>query len=108
MPIYTLKDRTYEILPNEEPDASNPDISPVQLRRLALMLQEYFGCFMLFGMSCKGEPRFLCSSSSGMEHLALKKFAEDVVMGDISIQLSSIGENGEIEDDDEEDEEDEE
>ena len=107
MPIYTLKDRTYEILPHEEPDSKDPDVSPRQLRTLALTLQEYFGCFMLFGMSYKGEPRFLCSSSSGMEHLALKKFAEDVIMGDISIQLSSIGEDGEIEDDDEDDDEEE-
>jgi hypothetical protein len=98
MPLYILKDRTYEILPNQEGYSKDADITPGQLKVIADTLGEYFGCFMLFGMSYKGEPRFLASTSSGMEYLALKRFAEDVVIGDVGIQLSALGE----EEDDEE------
>ena len=101
MPLYILKDRTYEILPHEEGYSKDADITPGQLKVIASTLGEYFGCFMVFGMSYKGEPRFLASTSSGMEHLALKKFAEDVVMGDVSLQFSSLGEEDDEEDENE-------
>jgi len=93
MPIYVLKDSTYEIFPREESEKKEPDITPGQLRTLAMNLSEYFGCFMLFGMSYQGEPRFLATTSSGMEHLALKKFAEDVVLGEVGVELSTLDED---------------
>ena len=82
MPIYILKDKTYEIFPKLSQDNSDDNPSQRQLMKLATTLSEHFGCFMIFGMSYNGEPRMMLSGSSGMEHLALKKFAEDIILGE--------------------------
>jgi hypothetical protein len=94
MPIYILKDTTYEIVPQEK---TKQDITPEQLMTLANTMSDFFGCFMVFGMSYEGNPCFFASTSSGMEHLALKKFAEDMVLGENDIEFSIIGEEDEDE-----------
>ena len=102
MSLYILKDTTYEILPKKDEVFGKPDLTQDQFRRLALTLSEYFGCFMLFGMSYQGQPRLLASASSGMEYLALKKFAEDVVMGETGMEFASLdSDSSEIDVDDE-------
>lgn len=91
MPIYILKDKTYEIFPNVE--KSSPALSQIQLKTIATTLSENMGCFMLFGMSLQGEPQIILAASSGIEHLALKKFAEDFLSGEASINLTPLEEN---------------
>ena len=100
MSIYILKDKTYETFPglkNNKPVGA-PDLSQLQLKRLALTLSEHFGCFLLFGMSLQGEPRMLLSGTSGMEHLALKKFAEDVILGEGVVSVIPLDETDDDED----------
>jgi len=78
MALYILKDKTYDI---PMPEDQEPQlISEEQLKNIANSLSEHFGCFMIFGMSLRGEPQFLMSSTSGMEYLALQKFAEDTLI----------------------------
>jgi len=100
--FYILDDKTYETLPNIVDKKESTGLSSVQLRQLAVSLSEFFGCFMVFGMSLKGEPRVLISGSSGMEHLALKKFAEDVILGESGVSLMPLEEE---DDNDKEEEE---
>lgn len=86
-----LKDKTYEIFPNiskKEPEIS---LDPRQLNDVASVLSEHFGCFILFGMSLQGNPQVLLSGSCGMEHLALRKFAEDVLLGELNIDFVPLG-----------------
>ena len=100
MSIYILENKTYETFPklkNNQPEDAQ-DLSTIQLQRLALTLSEHFGCFLLFGMSLQGEPRMLLSGTSGMEHLALKKFAEDVILGEGAVSVVPLDE---IDDDEE-------
>ena len=102
MSLYILKDATYDIVPKKGEHSKDSDITPGQFRTLASMLSEYFGCFMLFGMSYQGQPRLLASTSSGMEFLALKKFAEDVISGDMGVDFAPLdGESTEIDIDEE-------
>ena len=88
MPIYILKDKTYEISPNIE--KSHPSLNQRQLKSIANVLSENLGCFMLFGISLEGEPQIILAASSGIEHLALKKFAEDFVNGEAHINLTPL------------------
>jgi len=88
MPYYMLKDKTYEIMPNIE--TASPALTHKQLKEMANVLAEHLGCFILFGMSLQGEPQVLMAASSGMEHLALKKFAEDVITGEANANFSPL------------------
>lgn len=95
MPIYTLGKKTYEILPKIPTQQDAPSIDPEKLQHIATYLSEYFGCFMLLSMSLKGEPQIMIMASSPMEQLALKQFAQDVLMGDADIDFASLeGDDG--------------
>lgn len=97
MPIYTLGKKTYEIFPqvSSKQKKENPSLDEKKLQHIASYLSEYFGCFVILGMSTSGEPQILISASSGMEHLALKQFAQDILMGDADITFAQLGEDGE-------------
>ncbi len=88
MALYTLDDKMYEIFPQIKRD--KPALTPRQLRKVAEVLSEHFGCFLLFGISLQGEPQVLLSGSSGLEHLALKKFAEDLVKGEAHVSFTPL------------------
>jgi len=101
MSVYILKEKTYEIFPSISKEESQESLSPRQLNQIATVLTEHFGCFILFGMSLQGNPQVLLSGSCGMEHLALKKFAEDVIMGEANVNFVPLnGQSGEEEEDD--------
>ena len=104
MSLYILDEKTYNTNTQSPTQAEEEilDLSSHQLRQIATNLSEHFGCFMLFGMSLKGEPRMLMSSSSGMEHLAMKKFAEDVVIDESGVNFVPLGEEENSEDNGEE------
>jgi hypothetical protein len=99
MPIYTLGKKTYEIFPNLSTQTSPPEIDPEKLKNIANFLSEYFGCFMIVGMSLQGEPQVLIMAASGMEQLAVKQFAQDVCMGEADMEFTSL--DGDEEDDEE-------
>lgn len=92
MSYYILDGKTYEVSPTDcdEQEEFKQPLTNQQLKHVATVLSEHFGCFMLFGMSLKGEPQVLFSTYSGMESLALKKFAEDVVLGEADVGFSPL------------------
>lgn len=99
MSVYILDDKTYEVFPSISKKEAQASLTPRQLNHLASVLSEHFGCFILFGMSLQGNPQVMISGSCGMEHLALKKFAEDVIIGDTNVNFVPLnGEDGEEED----------
>jgi hypothetical protein len=95
MSLYTLKHNTYETFPNLKEDSQESELPPGQIRHIGNQLSDYFGSFMLFGLSLHGQPILIMSGSSGMEHLALKKFAEDVVLGESGVSIVSLEEDEE-------------
>jgi hypothetical protein len=101
MPIYTLGKKTYEIFPVSpiKKKKETPALDNKKLCHIANYLSEFFGCFVVMGMSTKGEPQIIIAASSGMEHLALKQFAQDILMGDADVTFTQIsGEHGEDDD----------
>lgn len=97
MPLYIMKDKTYEVFPNSGKPASA--LSPKQFKNMANVLSEHLGCFIVFGMSFEGTPQILVSATSGMENLALKKFAEDVLIGETEVNFSPLEEREEDQED---------
>jgi hypothetical protein len=95
-----LDKKTYETFPNLNEDDPKNEIPEEQIRNIGNNLGEYFGAFMLFGLSLQGQPVLVMSGSSGMEHLALKKFAEDVVLGESNVSLIPLDEEEEEEEED--------
>ncbi len=93
MPIYTLGKKTYEIFPTSPAKKKKepPALDNKKLQHIATYLSEYFGCFVILGMSTKGDPQIMIVASSGMEHLALKQFAQDILMGDADVTFAQIG-----------------
>ncbi len=104
MPIYTLGKKTYNIFPvSPTEEKEPPTLDNKKLCHVANFLSEFFGCFIVMGMSTNGDPQIIIAASSDMEHLALKQFAQDMLMEDSDIIFTKISdEYGEDEDLDEE------
>lgn len=59
-------------------DRYNLSISEHDAERLLAMLQEYLGCFRLYGIDMNGNEIILYSEGSGMETRALSHFVSEI------------------------------
>ena len=101
MSMYILNNKEYNVFPKLESQVDSNIISPQQLQKIENFMSEFFGCFMVFGMGFDGTPKMIMSGASGMEQLAMKKFIEDIILGEAEFEFLStdeeeFGEDSEI------------
>ena len=88
-------------------DRHNLELSQKDAERILSTLQEYLGCFRLYGIDMNGNELLLTTEGSGMEARALSHFVSEVEFGGPSFidDMESLIEEVPLDDDDDDDRE---